>query len=271
MTLVLVEARRRVVPRAGSGVARAANSALAGSACAKLDPAIAAVLVGGQAMKLFYPALALGLTVLASTRGAQAAPPRQIEITGTAGYRFGGSLDVGLDDENDDVDDGVDEHGTVSFDSSASYGGILGIRVPRSGGVGFLSYSRQETTVRFKRFDGDGASGSEGSASIEYFQIGGNLEITRGRLTPYFGLSLGMTRFAGLDSDTGDRFFFSGALDGGLKIELTPFLYLRVLGRMPVTFPTGEMYCFSGRGCIVSLHGQALVQGEFQGGLTLAL
>jgi hypothetical protein len=56
-----------------------------------------------------------------------------------------------------------------------------------------------------------------------------------------------------------------------LKIEITPFLYLRVLGRMPVTFPSGDMYCFSGRGCAVALHGQALVQGEFQGGLTLAL
>lgn len=213
--------------------------------------------------------LALTSTALAFTQGAHAEPKR-IELTATAGMRFGGSLDVGLDDESDDADDGVDEHGSFSLDSSASYGGILGFRVQRNG-LAFLSYSRQETTARYTRFEDGDATSDTASVSVEYFQVGGNLEVTRGRLTPYFGLSLGTTRFAALDSDSGDHFSFSGVFDGGLKIELAPFLYLRVLGRLPITFPTGDVYCISSRGCVVALHGQALVQGEFQGGITLAL
>ena len=184
--------------------------------------------------------------------------------------RFGGSLDVGLDDESDDSEDGVDEHGSLSLDSAASYGGILGFRVQKNG-LAFLSYSRQETTARYSRFEDDGVESDTADVSIEYFQVGGNLETTRGRLTPYFGLSIGATRFAALEEDRGDHWSISGAFDGGLKVELAPFLYLRVLGRMPITFPSGNVYCISSRGCVVALHGQALVQGEFQGGITLAL
>lgn len=203
------------------------------------------------------------LSGLALAPGAHAEPKR-IELSATAGARFGGSLDVGLEGAEDvDGDDG-----RLSFDSSVSYGGILGFRLQKNG-LGFLSYSRQETTARFHQFSDSGAK-KTASASIEYFQVGGNLEVTRGRVTPYFGLSIGPARFASLESDGGDAWFFSGALDGGVKVELLPFLYLRVLGRLPVTFQSSSVYCYTGYGCLVALHGQPLVQGEVQGGVTLA-
>lgn len=206
---------------------------------------------------------ALSLAPGAHARGGQSEQKR-IELSATAGARFGGSLDVGLEG----ADDLSSDDGKLSFDDSVSYGGILGFRMQKNG-LAFLSYSRQETTARFRLF-ADDSSKKTASASIEYFQVGGNLEVTRGRVTPYFGLSIGPARFASLESDGADAWFFSAALDGGVKVELLPFLYLRVLGRLPVTFQSSSVYCYTGYGCLVALHGQPLVQGEVQGGVTLA-
>jgi hypothetical protein len=211
--------------------------------------------------------LPLLLVALATEKGAHAEPtpiaPKRIELSATAGARFGGSLDVEPEGATDSAN-----NGRLSFDDSPSYGGILGFRMQKYG-FGFLSYSRQETTARFRQFS-DEASQKTASASIEYFQVGGNLEITHGRITPYFGLSIGPARFASLESNGGDAWFFSAALDGGVKVRLLPFLYLRLLGRLPVTLQSSSLYCFGGVGCVVAVHGQPLVQGEVQGGVTLA-
>jgi hypothetical protein len=194
------------------------------------------------------------------------AQDKGIEISATAGTRFGGSLDVGAEDQADGT---AGETGTLSFDTSFSYGGIFGYRV-QPNGFAFLSYSRQETTARFRQFPAEGATQVSGDASVEYFQLGGNLEVTRGRLVPYFGLSVGPARFAALGKDGQDSWFFSAVIDAGLKIELTPNIYLRALGRVPFTFQGGDVYCYTGFGCLVALHSSPLVQGELHGGVTVA-
>jgi hypothetical protein len=190
------------------------------------------------------------------------AQDKRIELSATVGSRFGGSLDVGTETVGG-------PQGTLSFDSAVSYGGILGVRVQPTG-FAFLSYSRQETTAHFRQFADEGTIHEQARASIEYFQLGGNLEFPHERLIPYFGLSIGPARFAALDHDSADQWFFSAVLDGGIKIELLPSLYLRVLGRMPVTFQSGSVYCYPALGCLVALHGTPLVQGEVHGGVTVA-
>jgi len=212
---------------------------------------------------------ALCLTALLATCAFSqdaSAQDKGIEISATAGTRFGGSLDV----ESENPSPGTSgETGTLSFDTSFSYGGIIGYRV-QPNGFAFLSYSRQETTARFRQFPAEGTNQVSGEASVEYFQLGGNLEVTRGRLVPYFGLSIGPARFAALGKDGQDSWFFSAVIDAGVKIMLTPNIYLRAVGRVPFTFQGGSVYCYTGYGCLVALHNSPLVQGELHGGLTVA-
>jgi hypothetical protein len=196
------------------------------------------------------------------------ADDHKFEIDVTGGYRFGGTLKVDLDDDPD-ADESTEDRtadGQVSANGAPAFGAILGYRVQQNGFI-FLGYSRQATTVRYRPED-PSFDTLETDASIEYFQFGGNLEATRGRLTPYFGFSLGMARFASLDTGD-DSYRFSMALDAGVKIRLLDFLHLRLLTRLPVTFTSGQVYCYTGAGCVFATKASPFVQGEVQAGLGL--
>lgn len=194
--------------------------------------------------------LAATLLIFVSTRAATA-QERQLEVVGFGGVGFTGDLGVSSGTEA----------GNVSFDSAPVYGGMLGYRA-QSNGFAYFSYSRMETTAYFRP-----AGGFESSAQtnvvFDYFQLGGSLEARSGRVVPYLGLSLGATRLAPADG-TGNDFSFSAVLDGGVKIMLTPFLDVRLIGRMPVSFISGDAsaLCIGGRGCALHYSGQPLIQGQ---------
>ena len=59
------------------------------------------------------------------------------------------------------------------------------------------------------------------------------------------------------------------AIEAGMKIPVTSFMHVRLLGRLPVTLMTGktEILCIEPHGCGVSLDGKPLVQFELMGGL----
>lgn len=207
---------------------------------------------------------ALGLVPLALfalLQPASAQESHRIEVDATVGTRFGGALDVNLESTEEDI------AGRISADSSMAFGGILSFRFQSNGFV-YLSYSRQETDVRFRPSALD-LDPQQAKGSIEYFQFGGNLEVTRGSLTPYIGFSIGPSRFASQEGG-GDSWRFTAALDGGVKFRILSFLHLRVLGRIPFTISSGELYCYSGYGCAVVTNGAPFVQGEVQAGLGLA-
>ncbi len=182
-----------------------------------------------------------------------------IEIDATVGYRFGGAVET-------ELQQGTlgDVTGRLTVDSAPSFGGILGYRIQSNGSV-FVSYSRQQTAFRF-RTDVVDAGVVESTGSIEYIQFGGNLLAERGRATPYIGFSVGVGRFASFDTG-GDAYRFSAVIDGGIKFEILPFLHARFLGRVPMTFSGGELYCFTGYGCAAIVGSAPLVQGEVQAGL----
>lgn len=221
-------------------------------------------------MKAFLveSACVMGVCLGALTLSSEAsADDHKFEIDVTGGYRFGGTLKVDLDEEDSEVEtDERDADGQVTANGAPAFGAILGYRVQQNGFI-FLGYSRQATVVRYRPED-PSADMLETDASIEYFQFGGNLEATRGRLTPYFGFSLGMGRFASLETGN-DSYRFSIGFDGGVKIRLLDFLHLRVLGRMPITFTSGQVYCYTGAGCVFATKASPFVQGEFHAGLGL--
>jgi|SRR6187551_3089220 len=212
-----------------------------------------------SSLRRFSPLL--GATALFLGSATAHARDHRVEIDGILGYRTGAGIDAETEDS-----DGRTYDGRLSAEGSVSYGGIVGVRV-QSNSFLYLAYSRQETTFKYNP-DAIDLDTAKAKGSIEYFHFGGNLEYTVGRITPYFGVSIGATRVASFDTDTAAG-RFSMALDGGFKIELFPFLHLRALARVPFTFPSGELYCYSSVGCVVIAHNSPLVQADFQAGVGL--
>ena len=212
--------------------------------------------------KITAVAATLAITLLTRYAPAQeeAERERRIEVVGIGGVGFTGDLGVTSNTEE----------GNVSFDSAPVYGAVLGFKAQRNG-YAYFSYSRMQTTAYFRPSGGFETSG-QADVTFDYFQVGGNLEAPQGRVVPYLGLSLGATRLAPVNG-SGDDFSFSGVLDGGVKIMLTPFLDVRVIGRMPLSFISGEAaaLCVGGAGCAVRYSGQPLLQGQALLGLGLHL
>jgi hypothetical protein len=207
-----------------------------------------------KAVALFACSLPL---VLFLSPGAAFAK-HQVEIGGEAGVGFTSDLTL----EN------ADEKGHVSFDGGPIYGGRFGYRIQDNGFV-YLSYHRQEATAYY-RPDGSLEAASNVSLAFDHFQFGGNLEATRGAFVPYFGFGLGFLRTSSL-SGGGNDIAFSASLDGGLKIEVFPFLHLRLIGRLPVHFVTGDSgaVCVSGAGCGFVYRGDPVISGQALVGIGL--
>jgi len=192
------------------------------------------------------------ITAATGSAAAQEGPrERRIEVVGFGGIGFTADLGVTSDSQS----------GHVSFDSAPVYGGLVGFKAQRNG-YAYLSYSRMQTTAYFRPSSGFETSGQT-DVSFDYLQVGGNLEVPRGRVVPYLGLSIGATRLAPVDG-SGNDFSFSAVLDGGVKIMLLDFLDVRLIGRMPISFISGEAaaLCVGGAGCAVRYSGQPLVQGQ---------
>lgn len=185
---------------------------------------------------------------------------RRVEVVAFGGVGFTGDIGVSTDTQS----------GSVSFDGAPVYGALLGFRAQRNGYV-YLSYSRMVTTAYY-RPSGGLESSAQTDVSFDYLQVGGNLEAPQGRIVPYLGVSIGATRLAPVNG-SGNDFSFSAVLDGGVKLMLAPFLDVRLIGRMPVSFVNGEAaaLCVGGLGCAVHYSGHPLLQGQALLGVGLHL
>jgi hypothetical protein len=211
--------------------------------------------------KITALAAALALTLSARYASAQeeAERERRIEVLGYGGVGF--TADLGVESDT--------ESGNVSFDSAPVYGAVLGFKAQRHG-YAYFSYSRMQTTAYF-RPEGGFETRGQADVSFDYFQVGGNLEAPHGRVVPYLGLSLGATRLAPVNG-SGNDFSFSAVLDGGVKFMLTPFLDVRFIGRMPVSFISGDAAALCvGGACAVRYSGDPLGQGQLLLGAGLHL
>lgn len=204
-------------------------------------------------------AAALAIASLSQSASAQ---EHRLDLAGYGGWGY--TADIAVESQT-----ARDETGSVVVDSAPVYGALLGFRAQRNG-YAYLSYSRMVSTAYFRPAGGFESTG-QADVSFDYFQIGGSLEARRGRLVPYLGLSIGATSISLLD-EPGNDLSFSAVLDGGLKILLTDVLYLRAIGRMPVSFVSGEAaaLCVSG-GCAFAYSGTPLLQGQVLLGAGLLL
>jgi len=200
--------------------------------------------------------LALASTLLLSST---ASAHHKFEVSGAFGYRFGGEVAV---QPVDSFDDG----GKVTFEGAPAFTAILGYR-SQPDGFAFLSYTRQQTRIAYDQSgDGDNEPELFERISIENFQLGGNLEVTRGIFVPYLGASLGIARIASLDGGS-SSFFFSPVFDGGLKIDIHDHAHVRFLGRLPIVFAKKDLVCSSNNACYTPDKLRPFAQVELMAGL----
>lgn len=213
---------------------------------------------------LFRLLPALGALALASAqfllaKSASALPrPDLFEVNVTGGYRFRGSADIDEAEQR--------QEGRVRYGDGAAFGASVGYRTEPNGFI-YAWYSQMQTELRTFSTATDGIVGQR-DLTIHYLQFGGYLEGEYGPTLPYLGLSVGATLLAPSD-DVGAEVRPSGAVEAGMKIPVTDFLHLRLLGRLPVTLMTGstQIFCVEPHGCKVSLDGKPIVQFELMGGL----
>ena len=180
------------------------------------------------------------------------------ELTGFAGYAFGGKISTSL--------------GDVKVNDSEMFGAILGLNV-RPGYQVELSWNYQPTDLELRPFVG--ASSSIG-LDVHYFQIGGLRQIEQGNAFPFLKFTLGATYYVpesqplgGVNLDSEWR--FSMTLGLGAKYFFNPRVGLRFQGDLVGTFlnTSGGMFCGFG-GCSLGLFGSGVISGDVAGGVTVA-
>lgn len=184
-----------------------------------------------------------------------------IELRGFAGYHV--SSDLGF------------QSGSARVDGSPSYGAAIGARL-RPGETTELLWVMAPTNAHFTSALGLG----DASLTIHYFQLSGTQAFRTGRVEPYltgslgaalysFGtLVLGGTRFEG-----SDVWRFAFTFGGGLKFRLVEAVAIQLEARMlaPVWFSSASLYSGPAGAAFAVSGGIPVVEGNFTGGLVLAL
>jgi hypothetical protein len=195
---------------------------------------------------------------------ADTAPSSRVEVTLFGGYRFGGT--GGVQESTPVTVDGVTSNKLVDVDleKGASYGLALNWE-GESDSFYELAYSKQKSTLD--------ASTPLG-VSVEYLQIGGYTLVgaNKGRVLPYFLLTVGFGRLTPDEPDLQATTRFAAAIGGGVKVPFTPHITLRIDGRVYATFLDGEkdIFCRSADdpACTIRLQGSTLIQPEISLGFT---
>jgi opacity protein-like surface antigen len=190
---------------------------------------------------------------------------RRVELVGIAGYQL--STDVST------------SAGHLSISDEPVYGAAVGLEM-RPGTWLELMWLYSEPTVR--------ASGSallNGSSPLHvathYFQVGGTSGVQRGRVNLFGSLTAGSVLFVpgtlryanGTSTSLGDTWRFAFTAGGGMTVDLTPHLALRLDLRaaVPVYFSGGGFYAGSGGAGLTVSGGVPFWQFNFLGALVVML
>jgi L-ascorbate metabolism protein UlaG (beta-lactamase superfamily) len=200
---------------------------------------------------LLLPAIAV-LSALALPAREVAA--HRVEVLGFGGYQFGGGLDT--------------EVGRIDISNGGAGGLTVGIvvrlRRPRRGGpqppgrraeLEPLTVAAPDSAL----FDLD----------VHYVQFGGTVQKDYGSVSPFFGMTIGVSIFdpepAGYSAETR----FAGTLSGGAKAYLTPRIGIRGQLRVSASlFSSGtDIFCSLPGACAIRITGNGLVQGDTSAGV----
>lgn len=211
----------------------------------------------------FMKKILLPAALACATYAPVAKAHNQFELTAGAGYRLPFGVDLG----SEDAEGNFLEEGRLSFEGAPIFTGIAGYRIQSDGFV-YLSYTRGVHDVNYQGSEADVGYDFTGSRVIEYYQFGGNVEMTRGRLVPYMGFSLGLGRIASVGGGDG-RLFFAPVLDPGVKFDLHKHVHLRFMARVPIMMTNKDVVCLAD-GCIHAEQISPIAQLELLGGVVVS-
>lgn len=209
-------------------------------------------------------AIALAAAVLLFIAGAGAvfAQDHKVEITPFGGYMLGGSIKF--------------YEGKFKVNDAACYGGMFAVAL-RSGSLIEFSYTGMNTVGDWKPYSDYNVSIPEGSVdmAVNHFQIGSvnELPLDNEAIRPYGTASLGTTWFNIKDDDADDEWLFSVAAGLGLKYFFTDNIGIRIQARLllPVVYNGGGFYLGTGGSGMYVSSTAPIVQGDFTGGIVIAL
>ena len=214
-------------------------------------------------MKKIIQHFVVSIALTAILLPAETIAQGKIELTPYGGYMFGGKMRF--------------YEGDFKIHDNANYGMIMDIEIAPDTKVE-LMWAHMNTTAEFRGSYGyDFLSTPPFDVGVGYIQLGTVREINYDNIRPFGAFTLGTTYFMP-NSNTGeikyqDTWKFSVTLGGGAKIWLTERVGIRLQGRLllpmfwgGVGFTVGT----GGSGFSVGA-GTSMVQGDFSGGLIIAL
>lgn len=184
---------------------------------------------------------------------APEARAHRTEVFAFGGYQFGGGLDT--------------EAGRLDIKNAAAGGVTVGIKV-RPDALVEVFYSYQGAGLRLgDRFPAPDSTLFD--LGVHYVQLGGTIQQDYGRLSPFFGMTLGLAVFDPKPAEYSAEVRFAGSLSGGVKAHLSSRIGVRGQVRVWASlFSTGSsIFCRLPGACAISVTGNALVQGETSAGL----
>jgi len=190
---------------------------------------------------------------------------QEIQITGSYGYRFGGSVDV--------YRNGV--YGDLKLEDSESFSLDVTFKIREDLGIS-AQYWGQNTSLDYY-----GYNSSElidlGDVLVSYILVGPVYEKRVNNVTPFGNLGLGAAILDPSRADLDYASRFAVSLNGGVKIDLSHRLALQLRGGilMPMQFGGGGLFCSvgtGGSGCGVNVGASTtILQGDISGGIVLRL
>jgi len=141
----------------------------------------------------------------------------QTEIFGFGGYMMTTRVPV--------------RNGDLQVNDRLNYGAGIDIEIQK-GLMAELLWISEETHVRLRRFTG--ITDDLFDMNVHYFQVGAVHEMGRGKTRPFGAFTLGATLFHAQDPTRSDEWLMSATLGGGVKIDMSKKVGIRLQGRILV-------------------------------------
>jgi len=191
-----------------------------------------------------------------STPAAAQDKPFKFEITPFAGYRVGGSFDE------------KDGDGRVELNDSNAQGIMFNIEANPNGQYELL-YSRQDTDADTQGFF---VNDPTIDIEIEHFHLGGTYLFDGDNTRPFIALTVGLSQFDPQLLGSGSESFFSASFGGGVQLNASKRIGVRLEARAFTTFVDDDsnIFCVSTEGagtCLIQVDARTLTQWEARVGL----
>lgn len=204
--------------------------------------------------------LAALFIILATSSIAQ-----EIQLTGSYGYRFGGSFDVYYNGR----------YGEIKLEDSESFSLDLTFKLREDFGIS-AQWWGQNTALDYYGYASPELEGL-GDILVSYILVGPVYEKRINNVTPFGNIGLGAAIFDPDRPEFNTESRFAVGLNGGVKIDLSHRLALQLRGGllMPMQFSGGGFFCgigTGGSGCSVNVGASTtILQGDISGGIALRL